>query len=58
MSSAVLTYFFQRLRTEPTYRRNSNATIQCPVEKDDYVVEQTVALPSEIPKGSSDKKVL
>jgi hypothetical protein len=26
--------------------------VQCPVEEGDYVVEQTVALPKEIPKGA------
>ncbi|KIK71085.1 hypothetical protein GYMLUDRAFT_235459 [Collybiopsis luxurians FD-317 M1] len=29
--------------------RNANASIQCPVEEGDYVVEQTVDLPKEIP---------
>ena len=33
--------------------RNANATIQCPVERGSYTVEQTVALPKEIPKGKS-----
>jgi hypothetical protein len=31
--------------------RNANATIQCPVERGSYILEQTVALPKEIPKG-------
>ncbi|KAF8832417.1 hypothetical protein HHX47_DHR1001974 [Lentinula edodes] len=29
--------------------RNANASVQCPVEKGQYVVEQTVDLPKEIP---------
>jgi len=32
-------------------RRNANASIQCPVQPGDYVVDQTVELPAEIPKG-------
>jgi len=28
-----------------------NATVRCPVERDNYVVTQTVALPKEIPKA-------
>jgi len=31
--------------------RNANATVQCPVEPGEYTVEQTVALPKEIPKA-------
>jgi len=31
--------------------RNANATVQCPVQKGKYTVEQTVALPKEIPKA-------
>ncbi|KAF8237773.1 hypothetical protein L208DRAFT_1388693 [Tricholoma matsutake] len=31
--------------------QNINATVQCPVEPGSYVVEQTVALPKEIPKA-------
>ncbi|KAF8974000.1 ML domain-containing protein [Flammula alnicola] len=31
--------------------RNANASVQCPVEKGSYIVEQTVALPKEIPKA-------
>ncbi|KAF8756164.1 Glutamine amidotransferases class-II [Rhizoctonia solani] len=31
--------------------RNANATIQCPVQKGDHTVVQTVALPKEIPRG-------
>ncbi|KAJ2914859.1 hypothetical protein MD484_g5551, partial [Candolleomyces efflorescens] len=31
--------------------RNANATVQCPVEVGPYVVEQTVALPKEIPRA-------
>ncbi|KAF5311941.1 hypothetical protein D9619_003243 [Psilocybe cf. subviscida] len=31
--------------------RGANATVQCPVQKDTYTVEQTVALPKEIPKA-------
>ena len=27
-------------------------SVQCPVEEGDYTIEQTVALPKEIPKGS------
>ncbi|KAJ6514296.1 vacuole protein [Mycena vitilis] len=29
--------------------RNANATVTCPVEEGEYTVEQTVALPKEIP---------
>ncbi|KAJ4486242.1 ML domain-containing protein [Lentinula aciculospora] len=29
--------------------RNANASVQCPVEKGQYIVEQTVDLPKEIP---------
>jgi len=36
----------------PFSRRNAETDVQCPVEKGDYVVEQTVALPKEIPKGT------
>lgn len=32
-------------------RQNSNATVQCPVEPGTYVVEQSVTLPKEIPRG-------
>ncbi|PPQ64423.1 hypothetical protein CVT26_002130 [Gymnopilus dilepis] len=31
--------------------RAANASVQCPVEKGAYTVEQTVALPKEIPKA-------
>ncbi|KII93573.1 hypothetical protein PLICRDRAFT_100762 [Plicaturopsis crispa FD-325 SS-3] len=31
--------------------RNANATVQCPIEKGDYEVVQTVALPKEIPQA-------
>ncbi|KAN0125165.1 ML domain containing protein [Russula decolorans] len=31
--------------------RNAETDVQCPVEKGHYVVEQTVALPKEIPKA-------
>ncbi|KAJ3507103.1 hypothetical protein NMY22_g17036 [Coprinellus aureogranulatus] len=31
--------------------RNANATIQCPVEEGSHVIEQTVALPKEIPRA-------
>ncbi|KAJ2931203.1 hypothetical protein H1R20_g5932, partial [Candolleomyces eurysporus] len=31
--------------------RNANATVQCPVEVGPYLVEQTVALPKEIPRA-------
>jgi len=31
--------------------RSANASVQCPVEKGTYTVEQTVALPKEIPKA-------
>lgn len=34
------------------FSRNANASVQCPVEKGQYVVEQTVDLPKEIPPGS------
>lgn len=32
-------------------RRNANASVQCPIEEGKYEVEQTVALPREIPRG-------
>jgi len=31
--------------------RNANTTVQCPVQKGEYQVEHTVALPKEIPKA-------
>jgi hypothetical protein len=31
--------------------RNANTSVQCPVKPGDKIVEQTVALPKEIPKG-------
>ncbi|KAF8078541.1 ML domain-containing protein [Lyophyllum atratum] len=31
--------------------RNANASVQCPVEPASYIVEQTVALPKEIPRA-------
>ncbi|TFK41080.1 ML domain-containing protein [Crucibulum laeve] len=31
--------------------RNANASVQCPVEQGTYTVQQTVALPKEIPKA-------
>ncbi|KAH8119719.1 ML domain-containing protein [Phellopilus nigrolimitatus] len=31
--------------------RNAEASVQCPVDEGDYVVEQTVALPKEIPRA-------
>lgn len=34
-------------------RRKANATVQCPVKKGQYIVEQTADLPKEIPPGSS-----
>lgn len=34
-----------------TDSRNAKATVQCPVEPGSYIVEHTVALPKEIPKG-------
>lgn len=37
--------------SELTPRRKANASIQCPIEKGDYVVKQTVELPKEIPQG-------
>lgn len=42
----------------PFIRRKANATVQCPVNKGDYVVEQTVSLPKEIPPGTSAKHLL
>ena len=30
----------------------ANATVQCPIEKGSYVIEQTVTLPKEIPAGA------
>lgn len=33
-------------------RRNAQTDVQCPVEEGHYVVEQTVALPKEIPQGA------
>jgi hypothetical protein len=37
----------------PHPSENANATLRCPVQSDDYVIVQTVALPKEIPKGKS-----
>ena len=34
-------------------RRNANVSIACPVEPGTYTVEQTVKLPEEIPRGTS-----
>jgi len=31
--------------------RKANASVQCPVQKGNYLVEQTVSLPKEIPPG-------
>ncbi|KAF8323417.1 hypothetical protein DL93DRAFT_696760 [Clavulina sp. PMI_390] len=31
--------------------RNNNATLQCPVASDEYAIQQTVALPNEIPRA-------
>ncbi|TFK30519.1 vacuole protein [Coprinopsis marcescibilis] len=31
--------------------RNANATVQCPVEPGPYEIEQTVALPKEVPRA-------
>jgi hypothetical protein len=39
------------MKTNSTLRRKNNATVQCPVEPGTYNVEQTVALPKEIPPG-------
>lgn len=36
----------------------ANATVQCPVEKGNYVVTQTASLPKEIPPGTSRNCVL
>jgi hypothetical protein len=33
------------------FRRNANATVQCPVEKGLYSISQSVDLPKEIPHG-------
>ena len=33
------------------YRRNANASVQCPVQPGEYTLQQTVALPKEIPQG-------
>ncbi|KAK4057539.1 hypothetical protein OIO90_001608 [Microbotryomycetes sp. JL221] len=30
---------------------NANSTLQCPIQPNDYSIEQTVALPAEIPRG-------
>ncbi|KIK06917.1 hypothetical protein K443DRAFT_673810 [Laccaria amethystina LaAM-08-1] len=38
--------------------RNVNATVKCPVEPGSYTVEQTVALPREIPRAKFLVKVL
>lgn len=35
------------------HSQKANATVQCPVERGDYVVTQTVDLPKEIPPGWS-----
>lgn len=44
--------------TEPFSRRNNNATVQCPVEKGKYFIQQTVDLPREIPPGTSLKPLM
>ncbi|KAF9513662.1 hypothetical protein BS47DRAFT_1343887 [Hydnum rufescens UP504] len=31
--------------------RNTNATIRCPVKEDDYTVQQTVTIPTEVPRA-------
>ncbi|KAJ7038096.1 ML domain-containing protein [Mycena alexandri] len=38
--------------------RNVNASVSCPVQPGPYTVEQTVALPKEIPKGEHSKFVV
>ncbi|KAJ3737145.1 ML domain-containing protein [Lentinula guzmanii] len=37
------------IQTSSLRSRNANASVQCPVEKGQYVVSQTVDLPKEIP---------
>ncbi|KAH9082083.1 hypothetical protein EDB83DRAFT_2310327 [Lactarius deliciosus] len=37
--------------------RNANTTVQCPIEKGNYEVEQTVALPKEIPQAKFNVNV-
>jgi hypothetical protein len=49
-------YVFLKLAvsTNPTqfhFRRNAQADVQCPVSEGNYVVEQTFALPKQIPQG-------
>ena len=34
-------------------RDNADADLQCPIKPDEYKIEQTVALPAEIPRGQS-----
>lgn len=45
------------MRTRTIHRRKANASIQCPVQRGDYVIEQTVSLPKEIPPGASAKRL-
>lgn len=33
------------------YSRNAETDVQCPVEEGSYTIEQTVALPKEVPRG-------
>lgn len=33
------------------FSEKAGTEVQCPVEEGEYVVEQTVALPKEIPRG-------
>ena len=42
----------------PHPSQSMNATVKCPVERDNYVVTQTVALPKEIPKGKNISRSL
>ncbi len=35
----------------PLCSRNANTTVQCPIAAGPYEVQQTVALPKEVPRG-------
>jgi hypothetical protein len=40
-----------------TYRRKSDIDIECPIQEGAYNVTQTVALPKEIPPGTTHRSI-
>lgn len=37
----------------PLYSDNAHSSLQCPIKPGEYTIEETVALPAEIPRGMS-----